>query len=166
MFIRQIVIEFMLSLKNQVLRSSIMAYEIDELDKKILEKLKGDSRISYSSIAKFIDRSESTVRKRINKMIENDIIKSFTIKIDDTVEGTLITFIRINPEPNNFHKILEYLRNRPETMEVFKISGSFPIISKIVVNSIDELEKFIIDLKKLNGIKEIESNIVINKIKS
>jgi DNA-binding Lrp family transcriptional regulator len=165
-FIREIVIEFMISLKNQVLRSSIMAYEIDELDKKILEKLKSDSRISYGSIAKFIDRSESTVRKRINKMIENDIIKSFTIKIDDTVEGNLITFIRINPESTEFDKILEYLRNRPETMEIFKISGTFPIISKIVVNSIDELEEFIINLKELNGIKEIESNIVINKIKS
>jgi hypothetical protein len=99
-------------------------------------------------------------------MIENDIIKSFTIKIDDTVEGNLITFIRINPESTEFDKILEYLRNRPETMEIFKISGTFPIISKIVVNSIDELEEFIINLKELNGIKEIESNIVINKIKS
>lgn len=55
---------------------------IDELDEKILSWLEKDSRMKGSDIAKNIDANERTVRDRIKRLIDNNIIKRFTIQID------------------------------------------------------------------------------------
>ena len=143
-----------------------MALMIDEIDKKILKMLKDDGRRSYNSIAKNIGKSESTIRKRIKNLIKNNIIKGFTIKINNQLNGDFLSFLRITTDSKNYNEIIEYLSNKPEIIEIFKISGAYPIICKIRLNGMAEMEQFIIDIKELSGIKEIENSIVINEIKN
>ena len=53
---------------------------IDNLDKRILEIMKKDSRCPYVEIADKLGVSEGTVRSRVHKMTEDGIIRGFTIK--------------------------------------------------------------------------------------
>ena len=53
---------------------------IDNLDKKIIELLKKDSRCPFVEIANQLGVSEGTVRSRVHKMVEEGIIRGFTIK--------------------------------------------------------------------------------------
>jgi len=142
-----------------------MSETFDELDKKILNLLKKDGRLSFNQIAMDLSKSESTIRKRIKRLISDKIIEGFTIKMNNHIEGNLLSYLRINTESNDFESILNYISNRPEAIEVYKISGAYPIICKLLVNSMAEMEDFVVGLKEVPGVKEIENSIIINKIK-
>jgi len=55
--------------------------EVDELDLKILKMLQGDGRLSFTEIAGKLELSESTIRKRVQALVQKDVIKKFTIEI-------------------------------------------------------------------------------------
>ena len=53
---------------------------IDNLDKRIIEIMKKDSRCPFVEIANQLGVSEGTVRSRVHRMTEEGIIRGFTIK--------------------------------------------------------------------------------------
>ena len=63
---------------NKKGEEEIIMKNLDEKDKKILELLIEDSRRTYGSIAEQVDLSESTVRKRVDKLREEGVIEKFT----------------------------------------------------------------------------------------
>ena len=61
--------------------------EYDELDKKILELLSGNSRLSVRKISKMINSSPPTVSRRIRRLEEGGIIKGYVSIIEDEELG-------------------------------------------------------------------------------
>ncbi|MFX1311466.1 MAG: Lrp/AsnC family transcriptional regulator, partial [Promethearchaeota archaeon] len=57
-----------------------MPKKLDVIDLKILEELKNNSRISFNEISQKINKTEATVRRRVKKLVEDGIIKHFTIE--------------------------------------------------------------------------------------
>ena len=54
---------------------------LDVIDRNIIAILKEDARTSYRSIAETIGKTEATVRRRVNTLIHDKLIKKFRIKI-------------------------------------------------------------------------------------
>ena len=61
--------------------------EYDELDKKILEILSGNSRLSVREISKLVDSSPPTVSRRIRRLEELGTIKGYVSIIEDEELG-------------------------------------------------------------------------------
>ncbi|MEM2083828.1 MAG: winged helix-turn-helix transcriptional regulator, partial [Nitrososphaerota archaeon] len=108
---------------------------MDEIDNKILEILKENPREKYVKIAKKIGLSEGTIRRRIKKMIENGIIKRFTIELSLENEG--IVLVKTNPIKTK--EIIEKIKKVSE--RIFEVSGDYDIAVLIQANTIDELNK-------------------------
>ncbi len=52
---------------------------MDELDRAILDVLRRDARTPYTEIANRVGTSEGTVRNRVDRMVETDVIERFTV---------------------------------------------------------------------------------------
>ena len=52
---------------------------MDELDRQILDILRRDARTPYTEIADEVETSEGTVRNRVERMMDGDVIERFTI---------------------------------------------------------------------------------------
>ena len=84
---------------------------IDKIDKKIIELLMDDSRITNVQIAQKIKRSESTVRQRMTKLVERGIIKRFSIMINPIAFGyNTEAFVGINTNPSKLLKVIKSLK--------------------------------------------------------
>jgi len=71
--------------------------ELDSLDYQILELLSRDSRIGYTNIAKILNRSHITVKKRIDRLEELKIIQGWTVRLDYEKMGyTIIALIEVS----------------------------------------------------------------------
>jgi len=55
---------------------------MDIIDQKILELLKENSRMSFNEISENINKTEATVRRRVKKLLEEGIIKRFTVEYE------------------------------------------------------------------------------------
>ena len=70
--------------------------DLDSVDEKIIQTLQKDSRKSFVEIASEIGLSESAVRRRVKNLIDNGIIKKFTIEMSARDKTSAITLISVN----------------------------------------------------------------------
>ena len=137
---------------------------MDEKDKKILELLIEDSRRTYGSIAEQVDLSESTVRKRVDKLQREGVIEKFTIKICREEERCIYAFITLIPR--NESEIKELLRETqiiPQCEEVYFLAGQCGVLIKVNVPEITELDALVENFRGRSDVRSVERVCVVLK---
>jgi Lrp/AsnC family transcriptional regulator for asnA, asnC and gidA len=137
---------------------------LDEKDKVILEMLIEDSRRPYHEIAKEVDLSESTVRKRVIKLQEEGVIEKFTIKVCREEERCIYAFVTLIPK--NQSEIKELIRETqiiPQCEEVYFLAGECGILLKVNVPEITELDALIESFRGRTDVKGVERVCVVLK---
>ncbi|MBD3230763.1 MAG: AsnC family transcriptional regulator, partial [Candidatus Lokiarchaeota archaeon] len=129
----------------------------DKKNREIIELLMHDGRASYSRIAEKIGLSESTVRKRVKKMIRDNIIERFTmvLKSKDS-KNSIISFLTIESARQNIKitELSESIVNFSEVEEAYYLSGKCGILAKVSVGSLSELDELIDRIRKLRGVSK------------
>ena len=126
-----------------------------------------DGRKPYREISEYLGLSESTVRKRVSKLLKNNVIDKFTIQLNPERGGkTVLAFVTIIPNnQSNIKEIADELSTYPEVSESFYMSGKCGILLKVEVASLQKLDEFIETVRETRGISEIESCIVLRVLK-
>ena len=127
---------------------------MDEIDWKIIQNLRMNSRISNSELGRRLNLSEGAIRKRIKILQEKNIIKQFTIvSKNDGIEA--IVFVRIDPKKSQYLK--DYFIRRFE--EIYEFSGRFDIALHFHCKSIEELNEKVDGLREIEGIRNTDTII-------
>lgn len=140
---------------------------LDEVDQKILELLKENSRRSFQEIAKHIGMTDVTVRRRVKDLVKNKVIKQFTIDVDSRKLGKgLQSVIRIEMNISKQKQIMKDIVKFPEVEEVYYLAGKCGLWCKVDLEDMEKLEEFIKDkLSTIEGITNIETCIVLKTLK-
>ena len=149
---------------NKKGEEEIIMKNLDEKDKKILELLIEDSRRTYGSIAEQVDLSESTVRKRVDKLREEGVIEKFTIQICREDERCIYAFITLIPR--NESEIKELIRETqiiPQCEEVYFLAGQCGVLVKVNVPEITELDALVENFRGRSDVKSVERVCVVLK---
>ena len=106
---------------------------MDETDYKIIDFLREDSRETNMEIARKLNVSEGTIRKRIMNLVNSGIIRKFTIETSLSIEG--IVLIELDSrQASNTLKTLKSLYS-----DIYEFSGSIDVAVRISKNTIEEL---------------------------
>jgi|Deesub1362A_J573_1020465.scaffolds.fasta_scaffold03166_5 Lrp/AsnC family transcriptional regulator for asnA, asnC and gidA len=138
---------------------------LDEVDKKILKMLMENSRTPYTRIAEKVGMSEPAIKKRIDKLVKEGVITSFSVNVDPWKLGkNLIALVFINASPGKHREVAEMISEIEEVVEVSIVTGQFDMMAKIVCENPKHFERTI---KKIGSIPEVlktESFVVIEQI--
>jgi Lrp/AsnC family transcriptional regulator of lysine biosynthesis len=127
---------------------------MDEIDWKIVQSLRSNSRMSNSELGRRLSLSEGAIRKRIKTLMENGTIRKFTIiSQNDGVEA--IVFVRIDPKRNAYLK--ESFSRKFD--EIYEFAGRFDIALRLRCRSIDELNRQVDDLREMEGVRSTDTLI-------
>jgi len=137
--------------------------DLDGIDKKILDNLEKDSRISYTTLAKKLDISDVAVKKRIDKLIEQGVIERFSISINQKKLGLpLRAFILLKFVPSEAGQISEELRKIRNVSKIFTTIGSYDVLIELICRDIDELKSLTDEsIGNLHGITDIRTLVVV-----
>ena len=139
---------------------------IDTLDMKIIRALQTDARKPVVQIAKEVDASEATVRRRIEKLQKDGIIERFTVVLNYHKLGRVIkAFIGLRVEPAKLKTIAEHLAKQPDTQVVYRTSGDTDIVTEVILEKMEDLNAFLEEELKLEGILGTIVTIVIGPYK-
>ncbi|MFX1328818.1 MAG: Lrp/AsnC family transcriptional regulator [Promethearchaeota archaeon] len=139
---------------------------LDAIDLVILEELKEDSRKSYSEIAKVVGKTEATIRRRVKKMIKNEIIDKFTIEYDIENHPKVHATVKTEPSFKNIKEIINELKDIEEITHIWRLSGDCGLLVKLEISSIEEFNPLIEGkISQINGIKIIETCFITDIIK-
>lgn len=139
-------------------------YNIDDTDKKILNVLKKESRRSFVDIGKIVNLSEPAVRRRIKNLVDNGVIKRFTVETDVDSGASAITLLSINPSiPTS--EISGKLLNMPGVDVIYEITGQYDIAVIVSGSNIANINNCIDDIRQLDGVGTTNTVIILKTIR-
>ena len=139
---------------------------MDIIDQKILELLKENSRMSFNEISENINKTEATVRRRVKKLLEEGIIKRFTVEYEIDSRQKVYATIKIEPDFKEIKRILKELSKIDEISNIWRLSGDCGLLLKVDLDSIDKFNPLIEDkISQIIGIKIIETCFITDIIK-
>ncbi len=139
---------------------------MDIVDLKILELLKENSRKSFNDISSEVKKTEATVRRRVKKLVEEGIIKKFTIEYEIDTKQKIYATIKIEPDFKDIKRILRELTLIEEVSNIWRLSGDCGLLLKVDIDSIDKFNPLIEEkISQINGIKIIETCFITDIIR-
>jgi DNA-binding Lrp family transcriptional regulator len=137
---------------------------MDDLDQKIIEILKKDSRTSFVDIGKTIGLSEAAVRRRVQNLIERKTIRKFTVEVSEEQGASAITLITTNPQIPT-QKMTEQLKNMKGVDTVYEITGQYDIAVILSAPSIAEINACIDDVRRIEGVANTNTLIILRTLR-
>ena len=147
-----------------------MDIQLDDIDKKILEKLQLNGKITNSQLAKEIGLSPPPTSERVKKLEQSGIIKSYHAELDKDKLGLGVEiFIMASLNGSRKKTVESFTKNIqaiPEVVECHHVTGSSDFLLKVLSKDIKTYNQFILDkLIEIDEIANINSLVVLNTIK-
>jgi len=135
----------------------------DKIDEKIIWYLKEDSRGSFVDIGKKLKLSESAVRRRVKNLVENGTIKKFTLELGEENTTSAIVLVSVDSTTDT-SKVSLKLAKLEGVKTVYEITGQYDITTIISAASIAEINSTIDALRKIPGVVDTNTVIILRKI--
>ena len=115
---------------------------MEDQDRRIVELLRQDGRMSYTDLGKAMGMSTSAVHQRVRRLEERGVIKGYAALVDHTaLDLPLTAFISITPlDPAAPDDIPERLRDLTELEACHSVAGDENYILKARVRTPHDLE--------------------------
>jgi len=141
---------------------------LDAVDRRILELLTLNGRMSYVDIGKDLNLSRVAVRERVNQLCESGIIEKFSVVINSELAGKKVSaFFEVDCEPAYLVTVAETLVNNPSVASCYQMTGPSTLHMHVLVEDFQALEKFINEeIYTLKGITRVDSHILLRRFKS
>ncbi len=138
--------------------------KLDEIDRKILEILRENARLTNQKLGKKVRLSEPAARRRVSNLASRGIIKRFTIDIEQG--GGVSSLVLIATSPHGpAAKILRQLQKRQDIGVVWELSGDTDIALTLYAQDINELNRKIDEIRNMPGIKRTNLSVILKKWK-
>lgn len=129
------------------------------MNTKIISILKENSRTTNLQIAQNLNVSEGTIRNRIKSMLEDGIIRSFTIRTNNPSALCMIE-TDANTKTSN---ILDEMGKIKNINEIFEVSGKDSIICKIEAEKLSEINDVVEQIREIKGVVNTQTNTILNE---
>lgn len=139
---------------------------MDDLDRKIIELLQINGRASNARIARDVGVSEGTVRRRLRRLVQDEIIRVVAVPDPEKMGLSTVALIGIQADPNKLDDVAERLAALSETQYVSLTTGSFDLFIWVALPSSEELGNFLRhSVGVIDGVRRTETfvNLVIVK---
>ncbi len=136
----------------------------DKTDERIVEYLRNDSRESFVDIGKKLKLSESAVRRRVRNLVDSGTIKRFTIEEGEKNTTSAIVLISVDSTIET-SKVSLKLTKLDGVKTVYEITGQYDISVIITAPSIAEINSSIDALRKIPGVIDSNTVIILRTIK-
>lgn len=138
--------------------------DIDSLDDQIIKILQSNSRKSFVEIADEIRLSESAVRRRVKNLIDSGIIKRFTIELEASKKTSAITLISVSSTADT-SVVSSNLMKLNGVEIIYEITGQYDIAVIIVAPTIAEINKYIDEVRKIEGVSDTNTVIILKTMR-
>jgi len=135
---------------------------MDSLDEEIVAILKRDARMPFVTIAKKLRTSEGTIRARVKKMMNEGIIRGFTVKTASKNVKALVE-IKINVNINTTN-ISQRIKKIPGVDSVYEVSGENDIVTLVDVMSTKDLNAIIETIRRLEHTMATKTQLILNEL--
>lgn len=145
--------------------------DIDRIDRKIMDLLQQDARVTNQALADRVALSPSACLRRVRDLEERGFIKAYRAQIAvDKIQNVLIVMAQVSFERHtlsDFGSFDDCIAGLPEIVESCRVSGLYDYMLRAVVADMQEWKRIMLVL--LNGgygVEKIVSHFLMDEMKS
>lgn len=136
---------------------------LDKTDFEILKLLNMNARMQFRDIGENVHLTGQAVAKRISRMEKLNVIKGYTVLLDEKALGKNISaYVTVFMKTTRHTQFKTFLRYNEIVKEAHRISGDGCYLLKTQVSCQDELDSFLDSILEYGNYR---LNISIDKIK-
>lgn len=142
----------------------------ERIRQRILRELQRDGRLTNQELAQRVNLSASPCWRRVRELEDSGVIRRYVALLDPEKVGVSVCVITlVNLEMHNRESLEAFedaVRDRPEIVECYAITGDADFILKVRVADIRTYERFLNDvLFRIPGIRHIKSSFTLREVK-
>lgn len=143
--------------------------QLDRYDKSILNELQRDGRISNVQLAAIVNLSESACLRRVRALEQEGLIDRYVALLSQKavgLSGTVFVHIALRREEQSELAAFESaVKNIPEIMECYLMTGEFDYLLRVVVSDMADFERLHNEgLTRLPGVSRVNSSVAIRTV--
>ncbi|MEK8171707.1 Lrp/AsnC family transcriptional regulator [Streptomyces sp. M19] len=132
------------------------ARPLDSIDREILRLLRSDGRASIRSVAERAHVSRANAYARINRLIDDGVIRGFSARVDQERAGQgASAYITLKIVQNSWRSVHDKLRELPGAAHIALVSGDFDVL--LLVHTEDNRSLRELVLTRIQSMPEVLS---------
>jgi Lrp/AsnC family leucine-responsive transcriptional regulator len=144
--------------------------EIDSTDRRILEALQKDGRISHAGLSEKVNLSPSACHRRVQRLESSGFIKGYVALLDPRKLGRqTIVFVEItlNGQADEILEAFERAVSRvPEVLECHLMAGTADYLLKVIARDTDDFAQIHRRyLATLPGVQTMQSSFSLKNVR-
>ncbi len=136
--------------------------ELDETELRIVAELQRDGRITTQALAKIVEASEVTVRKKLRRLFADEIVRVVGIVDPMKVGVQSPALIGIKVERDQLREVTKTLRDNPSVRYVVSTTGQFHLYAEVIAETNQELGWLLGDIGEIPGVIDTETALILN----
>jgi Lrp/AsnC family leucine-responsive transcriptional regulator len=146
------------------------AKALDRTDRRILEQLQADGRMSNQVLAERVALSPSPCLRRVRALERAGVIRGYAALVDPSRVGLgLLAYVSVKLEKRGKMPVDQFTRavqGWPEVIASYSMTGDMDYLMRVQVEDLDHYSRFVMDkLLKQPGVIDIRTNFVLERIK-
>ena len=142
-----------------------MKVNMDEMDYQITRLLEQNGRMTNTELGKKLNISETTVRKRIKRLIDNDLIKIVAVRNRTKLGSNTNGNIRIEAETRKVRMIADELSKMDNIWYIAQLAGDAEFDLEFSVASHYDLLLLLEKINKIDGVIRTRPSIRLKLVK-
>ena len=134
---------------------------MDDLDRRILDILRRDARTPYTEIAEQVGTSEGTVRNRVDRLLDDGIIKRFTVS---TRTGNIKAMIELSVQVNvHTTEISETVAEWDQVDFVWQVSGEEDVVLVVDAADTGAVNRLITRAREMDEVENTKTRLILDE---
>ena len=143
---------------------------LDRTDRRILEQLQADGRLSNQELAERVLLSPSPCLRRVRALERSGVIQRYAAMLDPLRVGLeLLAYVSVKLEKRGKMPVDQFTRavqSWPEVIACFSMTGDMDYLMRVQVEDLEHYSRFVMDkLLKQPGVIDIRTNFVLERVK-
>jgi Lrp/AsnC family leucine-responsive transcriptional regulator len=156
--------------KTKSAESAKVSVKLDETDRRILQLLQEDARMTVKDLASAVNLSATPVHERIKRLETTGVIRGYSAVIDRSKTGKtlmVVCYVSLREHSRSAGaKFIKSIMAMEEVTECYNISGEFDFMLKVVAAGMDEYYDFHVNkLSQIENIGNLQSTFIMGVIK-
>jgi Lrp/AsnC family transcriptional regulator, leucine-responsive regulatory protein len=143
---------------------------LDDIDKKILQILQTNAKITNAQLSKDIGLSPAPTLERVKKLETSGLIKSYHAELDTEMLGLGVQmFVQVTLKGHNKRNIdvfLSHIQSIPEIIECHHVTGSGDFLLKVISRDISTYQKLMLEkVSEIEVVDSLQSMVILSTFK-
>jgi DNA-binding Lrp family transcriptional regulator len=143
-------------------------FELDETDRRILQALRVNARVTNSDLAEMVGLSPSACLRRTRLLEERRVIRGYTTILSEDQDEGLVAFVQITLEKQTDEQMRRFeaaVRDHAEIRDCYLMAGSADYMVRVAAADMAAYEWVHKNmLSRLPGVARIQSSLAIRNV--